>query len=670
MRKILTGIVFASIVLAGVGSYSLTLQAQQRTEQELSGAFAALFGALGSVGKIEVDLRNRTFRVSDIVLQSADPRPTILKIRELNATGIDLPAPQRLSATRIEALDVEIVGAIEMPPGMTVNYKAPRITLTDYSGPIAQLRPVDASSKMDVVRLVLEHIAATTATSVSVPTLAATMTPTMMPTALGTPVFGPLTYTYSDLAFRGIRDGRVAEMTVERLLFTMAAPADLMGRITGEAGKLSVSDFDAGVLLAILDPAKANDDRPVRLYGRTTSGPYSLRFENGGLMRIEGFSLDHVAVRPAKLRFTELVALSAGLAPAGGPPSPAVLRELTGKIADIYEGISIGEFEFRGMSLTMPQTPPFKLGAVRISGLENGRFAEIAMEGLEGQTPDQQSVKVGRFALKGFDMAGIVRQAGRFDGAKPTPDQIASLVAMLEGIEIKDVVAPYKNTKGTVNIETFAVSWGQFVGPIPTAARVTARISGPIELTDPEFWKVLAAAGITTATINFDFGAAWTEATRTFALTPVTLEVSNLFSATAKVSVGEVPRALFSIDPDQAFLAAAQVQAGLIEFVLRDAGALDVAITQFASTQGLPLPLARMLVLETLNQSAAQMSQGNPDIKPIADAIARFIETPRGTLTIKVIPKGRILIQEVIEAATRDPMAALSQFRIEATTSR
>jgi hypothetical protein len=64
------------------------------------------------------------------------------------------------------------------------------------------------------------------------------------------------------------------------------------------------------------------------------------------------------------------------------------------------------------------------------------------------------------------------------------------------------------------------------------------------------------------------------------------------------------------------------------------------------------------------------MSQGNPDIKPIADAIARFIETPRGTLTIKVIPKGRILIQEVIEAATRDPMAALSQFRIEATTSR
>src|SRR5439155_601829 len=103
--------------------------------------------------------------------------------------------------------------------------------------------------------------------------------------------------------------------------------------------------------------AKAKDDRPVRLYGRTTSGPYSLRFGNGGLMRIEGFSLDHVTVRPAKLRIAELLELSAGFTPAGGPPSLAAVREFTGKVADIYadinEGVSIGNYEFRGMSLNM-----------------------------------------------------------------------------------------------------------------------------------------------------------------------------------------------------------------------------------------------------------------------------------------------------------------------------
>ena len=666
MRKILTGFVFALAILAGVGSHSRALQAQP----DANGAFAALRAALGSVGKIEIDARNRTFKISDIALQSDGPRPTTLKIRELTATGVDLPAPSRLSAERIEALDVEIAGAIELPPGMSISYKAPRITLTDYSGPIALLRPVDASSKLDAARLVLEHIVASAASSISIPTLTATMTPPPM-SSVGAPVMGPLSYTYSDFVLRGIRDGRVADMTVGRVLFAMTAPPNTVGDIIGEAGRVSVVDFDAGALLAILDPAKATDDRPLRLYGRTTSGPYSLRFGNGGNVRIEGFSLDHVTVRPAKLRLAELMEVSASLAATPGqPPSPAALREFAGRIADIYEGISFGEFEFHGMSMTMPPTPPFKLGAIRISGLENGRFGEIAVEGLEGQTPQQQPVKVGRIALKGFNVAGIARLAGGFGGGKPTPDQLASLMTLLEGIEIKDVVAPYKDTRSTVSIETFAVSWGQFVGPIPTTARVTARISGPIDMADADLFKLLAGAGFITATVGIDLGAAWTEATRTFALTPLSLEVGNLFSATAKVSVGEVPRNIFSTDPDQALLAATQVQAGLIEFVLRDAGALDLAIAQFAAKQGVPAALARLIMIETLKQSAAQMTQGNPELRPAVEALARFLETPRGTLTIRVIPKGRVLVQQLIDAAKNDPSDALSQFRVEVTVDR
>ena len=42
--------------------------------------------------------------------------------------------------------------------------------------------------------------------------------------------------------------------------------------------------------------------------------------------------------------------------------------------------------------------------------------------------------------------------------------------------------------------------------------------------------KPLAEAGITTATINFDLGAAWTEATRTFALTPKEAAIYELLS--------------------------------------------------------------------------------------------------------------------------------------------
>src|SRR5262249_17762220 len=131
------------------------------------------------------------------------------KIRELVATGIDIPADWRLSAERIEALDVEISSSMNLQPAMDIVYRAPRIVLTDYRGPIAPLRPVDTSSALDVARLVLEHIVASAATSVSIPTLTATLSPATP----GAQPLGPVTYTYTDFALHDIRNGRVADMS-------------------------------------------------------------------------------------------------------------------------------------------------------------------------------------------------------------------------------------------------------------------------------------------------------------------------------------------------------------------------------------------------------------------------------------------------------------------------
>ena len=93
-------------------------------------------------------------------------------------------------------------------------------------------------------------------------------------------------------------------------------------------------------------------------------------------------------------------------------------------------------------------------------------------------------------------------------------------------------------------------------------------------------------------TAGFELGAAWAEAARSFALSPVSLEFTNLFSLAARVSLGNVPRELFVVDPDAAMLAASQIEAGLVEFVLRDAGALDLAVAQYAKQQGQPVRAA------------------------------------------------------------------------------
>ena len=62
---------------------------------------------------------------------------------------------------------------------------------------------------------------------------------------------------------------------------------------------------------------------------------------------------------------------------------------------------------------------------------------------------------------------------------QPSPDQALGMIPLLEGVEIKGLVAPFKDTGKPVNIDIFNLDWGQFVGPIPSKARLTAKMSAP-----------------------------------------------------------------------------------------------------------------------------------------------------------------------------------------------
>ena len=59
------------------------------------------------------------------------------------------------------------------------------------------------------------------------------------------------------------------------------------------------------------------------------------------------------------------------------------------------------------------------------------------------------------------------------------------MIALIEGVELKGLMAPFKNTGKPVNIDTFSLDWGQFVGPIPSKARLTMKMSAPLDASDP-----------------------------------------------------------------------------------------------------------------------------------------------------------------------------------------
>jgi len=60
---------------------------------------------------------------------------------------------------------------------------------------------------------------------------------------------------------------------------------------------------------------------------------------------------------------------------------------------------------------------------------------------------------------------------------------------------MKGLVAPFKDSGKLVNIETFNLNWGQFVGSIPSRAHLTAKMTAPIDTNNPAL-KPLIAAGL------------------------------------------------------------------------------------------------------------------------------------------------------------------------------
>jgi hypothetical protein len=669
MRKLLIGLVILVPIAIG-GYFGAAFLANRWFESELEARFAALrsAGADASHGPVTFDLISRTLVVADIIVAQPGSFPFATKVGRVTATGVGLPTAGRLSADRIEVVDIEI----ERKPGSRgggATYLAPRVELVGYSGPTVPVAVSAGASAADQMRASLEQLAAIRIASATVPT----MTASVVPAAIGNNALlaGPVTVSYSDLALRDLRDRRIAGITVEQCDIQFpgtAGPGGLEKTGIGIA-KLMLSDMDFGAILAALGPDAATDDRYYRAYGHVAAGPFTFTLENGRGVTLDSFTVDDMALNPSKQRLGELMTAVEAMQAAPMSVSPALTGELLDRVAGFYEGARIGKIEARGLTATGAPEGDVKLAAIRFAGLESGRLAEVAIEGLETRKPNQ-SFKVGRFAIAGLQVANAMRMGAQatLSNPKSQAEQIVDVLRLLEGVEVEELDVP-DNAAGRYVVDSFKIGWGKFVGPIPTNARVTIAMTAPIGKDDPRL-EPLAAAGITSAKLAYDMEAAWAEAGRTFSITPLVMDIENMFHASAMLSVGNVPRDIFSIDPAAFAMFSMGVEAGPIEFTLQDTGGLDLIVSLVAKKQGLSVSDARKAIIATVNEFAGPLVAQNGELKPLADAIAAFVETPKGTLGIKLVPKTRTPVMALFAEGQVDPVAVLSRFNVKADATR
>jgi len=195
-------------------------------------------------------------------------------------------------------------------------------------------------------------------------------------------------------------------------------------------------------------------------------------------------------------------------------------------------------------------------------------------------------------------------------------------------------------------------------------------MSSPLDGSSPDaLQQTLAAAGLRSAAVNAELGAAWNEGPHSLVLSPVMLDLGNVFSASGKMSLNNVPRELLA-KPQLAAQLTGEIGIGAIELSLRDTGGVDLAIAQLARIQNLSPEAARHAITETIRSNGSKFAASNPDAAVIADALARFFDTSRGTLTLKLTPKGMVPVLPLLAIVKTDPLIALSEFQVEATTTR
>jgi hypothetical protein len=665
MRKLVVGL-FVALVVGAAAYFGAVYWAERTAAREIDAMLDRWRSAGGTAtrGAVAFNLWTLTARVADVVLQTPTSPDEKIAVDEVVAIGIDPSGRVR----NLELVGLTASHKLSGLAGARMEQKAPRVTLTDFSErPLARTR---GGSPFEPMRLWLQQFSAIAASMIEVPSLTMTITP---PASSKRPDMGIVEYTYSNLVLRDVADGRVAEATVDNVAFSGDAGGSTSKGFSGEVAKASVRDIDMGPVLAWLDPSRPRDEGYQRVYRRLTAGPYTVRFGDGTGMGLDRLVVEETGLRPARLSLDDLVFLMEVSRPGAAPATPTQLGMLTDKMAGLYEGIHLGKLEMVGVRLNPPGSD-IKIASIEINGFDNGRLAELTIEGLDGQTPPREPLSIGRMTLKGLQIANLLRAASTqltSVGERTVgPDPVLTMLGLLEGIELAGVAVPDPRAGRVINLEALDASWGRLVGGMPSEARVSGKLSGPVSATDTDaFVSALAARGISTMAASFDLGARWLETEQRVVLAPLTMEIRDVLGLSVKASVANVRHEMLSTDMVKVIGSAPLVEAGPVEVTLRDLGGVEVAAAQVGLAKGGDAEAGRALLVASLAQWSATATQGAPELQSFFDALTRFVQGKGETLTIALTPKGNVGLLPFVEAARRDAVGALiANFTVEART--
>ncbi|MGU3495672.1 hypothetical protein ACLBXM_16655 [Xanthobacteraceae bacterium A53D] len=660
MKKLVVGIVVLGVVGAG-GYFGFTQYVQSRAKSDVEAVFATLRqqGATATYKDVSFTLSGRVLTVNGVDIAGTKGEAGF-KANQIVARGVSSPSGGMVQAASIELDGVAVNASGLAGEHATLVYDIPKLRIDNYQGPDKLAAPAPGNGKHPVLREVLMRFAAMRADSITAPELKGRLTPKD-----GAPkdaAVQPMEITYANLKASGIADGRIAEMAVDKTAYSWTLEKDGKKEVSsGEIANMRASGVDTRPIRAMTD-ATPQSSGPQPIYEKITAGPYTLKQGDGLSSSFGSMTLERLSIDPAALSFDRLDQITALAQRSNGDPSTEDTAKLLNMVADLLSGVAAGSIGMNDVAMT-EKDGAAKIASINLKNLSKGRLELMEVNGVEGKTKDEKPVIFKRLAIMGLDMGEMTRlSAETLKSPKPHLTTSLGVFKAMAGIEIDGLVAPHEETGGQVKIEKTSVSWGDYVGALPTRFSLKIdKITGPISAEDGEPFSYLAATGMKEGTISAQLDIRYADGTLSIA--PASFELDKAFGTSLEAKATDLPQAALQ-KPETLHEALLESKIGPMSLTISNLGIAELMLKQQAEELGVEPEELKAEFVTSAKEMASDLDTLSPDVASVGAAVVAFMEKP-GTLTITVTPKKAMTWTDLM--MLDDPTEALSDFTITAT---
>ena len=457
--------------------------------------------------------------------------------------------------------------------------------------------------------------------------------------------------SYGSYELANMADGVVERTTLGPFKEVSPSPD---GLVTMTADKLEVRKLDMNALADVLDPERYQGGVGDRKW-RSAIGLESYVNLNvevpGANVRIGRVELENLKLRQPATSFSPLFDTLL---------SSQTLSDETinGLLADyapsLFYAFGWDAFTMSDMDVQAPDVTRFHVGNFHFNGYSSDGIGEIGLGDLD-VAGDKSAIGAERLAVGAITFPPIDAIAAAIKanqaGLESNPLALAPTLGFAEAVNANVV----QEGQLLGSVDRARVDLSAFVGPVPTNVALDMRnlVLAPSQINNPRVRDLFAELGYKELQADYGFKLAWREVDQSVTLSDFRLNLKDLGSITAGVTVTgltramlENPKGLASALPSLFFERgnAAIVDGSITDRVIAmQAKKKNQSPEKFRKDLAAAMPFTLMLMLK------------NPGFQAkLAPAIQAFLATP-GTMTLTAQPASPVPLTAIIDAAETDP---------------